>query len=210
MADVALATTTETEPRWRVVWRNAFPFLVVGAIWEIVARAGVFPPRLFPSLETIAATFWRLTLAGILPHHAALLTELMVGELRIKRGGVEDHFAIGGGFMEVRHDRVTVLAQTAAPDAAAYGDEGADTVGHIAERCAAGEIDCSDREGPLHLPNLVSLGLGAACELATDWQRIEQWGMAVEAWITSHEHVAVFGFCAACCAEMFIASGNWD
>src|SRR4051794_41349850 len=70
MADVALATTKEAEPRWLLIWRNAFPFLVVGAIWEIVARLGVFPPRLFPSLETIAAAFWRLTLAGILPHHA--------------------------------------------------------------------------------------------------------------------------------------------
>jgi NitT/TauT family transport system permease protein len=58
------------EPRWRVIWRNAFPFLVVGAIWETVARLGVFPARLFPSLEVIAAAFWRLTLNGILPHHA--------------------------------------------------------------------------------------------------------------------------------------------
>ena len=49
----------------------AAPFLVVGALWEIVARSGVFPPRLFPPLEEIAATFARLTAAGILPHHAA-------------------------------------------------------------------------------------------------------------------------------------------
>ena len=71
MADsIALEAPRRAEPRWRLIWRNAFPFLVVGAIWEIVARAGVFPPRLFPSLETIAAAFWRLTLSGILPHHA--------------------------------------------------------------------------------------------------------------------------------------------
>jgi NitT/TauT family transport system permease protein len=62
--------TPRAEPRWRAIWRNAFPFLVVGAIWETVARAGVFPPRLFPSLEAIAVAFWRLTLNGILPHHA--------------------------------------------------------------------------------------------------------------------------------------------
>ena len=59
-----------TESPLRVVWRNVFPFLVVGAIWEATARAGVFPVRLFPSLETVAAAFWRLTLNGILPHHA--------------------------------------------------------------------------------------------------------------------------------------------
>jgi phosphopentomutase len=55
----------------------------------------------------------------------------------------------------------------AAPDAALYGDEGSDTVGHIAEACARGKADDDRREGPLHLPNLVELGLGAACHLAT-------------------------------------------
>src|SRR3954451_5979009 len=55
----------------------------------------------------------------------------------------------------------------AAPDAAAYGDEGADTIGHIADACAAGDADNDTRQGPLHLPNLVELGLGAASQLAT-------------------------------------------
>jgi NitT/TauT family transport system permease protein len=64
------APRRQGESRWRAIWRNAFPFIVVGAIWETVARLGVFPARLFPSLETIAAAFWRLTLNGILPHHA--------------------------------------------------------------------------------------------------------------------------------------------
>lgn len=53
-----------------------------------------------------------------------------------------------------------------APDAADYGDEGADTVGHIAEACAAGRAD-DGRAGPLAIPNLVRLGLGEACRLAT-------------------------------------------
>jgi Flp pilus assembly protein TadD len=44
---------------------------VVGALWEIVAWSGVFPVRLFPRLETIATTFYDLTVAGILPMHAA-------------------------------------------------------------------------------------------------------------------------------------------
>ena len=57
--------------------------------------------------------------------------------------------------------------------------------------------------------DVICVGI-AACELAADWQRIEQWGQAVEGWITSHNHVAVLGFCYACCAEMFIASGNWE
>ena len=54
----------------------------------------------------------------------------------------------------------------AAPDAGQYGDEGADTIGHIAESCARGESNVAVRSGPLALPNLVALGLGEACRLA--------------------------------------------
>jgi F-type H+-transporting ATPase subunit epsilon len=50
---------------------------------------------------------------GILPHHAPLMTTLQAGELRVKRGGEEDSLAISGGFLEVRPDRVIVLADTA-------------------------------------------------------------------------------------------------
>ena len=49
----------------------------------------------------------------ILPRHAALMTMLDYGELIFRRAGEEHRFAIGGGFMEVRHDRVTVLADAA-------------------------------------------------------------------------------------------------
>lgn len=53
-----------------------------------------------------------------------------------------------------------------APDAADFGDEGANTLGHIARDCAAGRAN-DGRRGPLHLPNLDSLGLGAAIRLAS-------------------------------------------
>jgi NitT/TauT family transport system permease protein len=56
--------------RLRAVVRTTFPFLVVGGLWELVARLAIFPPRLFPPLEEVAATFVRLTAEGILPHHA--------------------------------------------------------------------------------------------------------------------------------------------
>ncbi len=56
--------------RWRNALRNAFPFIVVGALWETVAHLGFFPPRLFPPLEAVASAFVRLTLNGTLPHHA--------------------------------------------------------------------------------------------------------------------------------------------
>jgi F-type H+-transporting ATPase subunit epsilon len=50
---------------------------------------------------------------GILPKHAALLTLLNPGVLRIKKNGQESEFAVGGGFLQVNHDRVLVLADTA-------------------------------------------------------------------------------------------------
>ncbi|MFM8979654.1 MAG: phosphopentomutase [Planctomycetia bacterium] len=50
----------------------------------------------------------------------------------------------------------------AAHDAAAFGDAGADTLGHIAAACAAGRADRAGlRAGPLHIPHLERLGLGA-------------------------------------------------
>ena len=50
---------------------------------------------------------------GVLPHHAPLLTMLGVGELRIRKSGAEESFAIVGGFLQVRPDRVVVMAETA-------------------------------------------------------------------------------------------------
>jgi len=50
---------------------------------------------------------------GILPKHAPLLTALEAGELRFKKGDEEESFAVSGGFMEVRPDKVIVLADTA-------------------------------------------------------------------------------------------------
>ncbi len=53
---------------------------------------------------------------GILPHHTPLMTTLEVGELVIRMGGEEISLVISGGFLEVRPDRVIVLADTAERD----------------------------------------------------------------------------------------------
>ena len=50
---------------------------------------------------------------GVLPHHAPLLSTLGVGELRIQKGGSEEYFAIAGGFVQVRPDKVVVMAELA-------------------------------------------------------------------------------------------------
>jgi F-type H+-transporting ATPase subunit epsilon len=50
---------------------------------------------------------------GVLPHHAPLVSTLGLGELRIRKGGQEESFAIVGGFLQVRPDKVVVMAETA-------------------------------------------------------------------------------------------------
>jgi F-type H+-transporting ATPase subunit epsilon len=52
---------------------------------------------------------------GILPHHAPLFTGLGTGEMRVKKGTLEYAFAVFGGFMDVRENRVTVLTDAAEP-----------------------------------------------------------------------------------------------
>ena len=66
---LAAKPVSNENAHWRVIARNLFPFVVVLGLWEIVARAGVFPPKLFPSLVTVAEAFIRLTANGILIHH---------------------------------------------------------------------------------------------------------------------------------------------
>ncbi len=77
-----------------------------------------------------------------------------------------------------------------AEDAAAYGDAGSDTLGHIVESCALGRGNRDGlRRGPLHIPNLAALGLGHAMQLSTGRAPVGfdlaaaprgQWGYAVE------------------------------
>ncbi len=63
---------------------------------------------------------------------------------------VMDSFGIGG-----------------APDAADFGDEGSNTLGHIAVACANGKADVPGlRSGPLEMPTMEAMGLGLAAEMA--------------------------------------------
>lgn len=50
---------------------------------------------------------------GILPNHSPLLTMLDFGEVMVRTAGHEEYFAIGGGFLEVQPDHVTILADSA-------------------------------------------------------------------------------------------------
>lgn len=81
---------------------------------------------------------------GILPHHTPLVTALGVGELRIRRAGTSQFMLISGGFVEVRPDKVVVMALVAehsdAMDAAA-----------AAEARRQAEADLADVHDPVDL-----------------------------------------------------------
>lgn len=90
-----------------------------------------------------------------------------------------------------------------APDAAAYGDAGADTLGHIAQACAEGRGDRDGmRRGPLHLPNLARLGLGLAAEGAAG--RVPP-GLALEG--APH---GLYGHAVETAAGKDTPSGHWE
>ncbi len=50
---------------------------------------------------------------GVLPGHAPFLTTLGIGEVTFRIGREERYLAVAGGFVEVRHDKVIVLADAA-------------------------------------------------------------------------------------------------
>jgi F-type H+-transporting ATPase subunit epsilon len=50
---------------------------------------------------------------GVLAGHAPLITELAVGEIKIRNGAEEERLAVAWGFAEVLPDKVTILAETA-------------------------------------------------------------------------------------------------
>jgi NitT/TauT family transport system permease protein len=82
--------------RARTALATALPFIVAGGLWEVLAHLGIFPPRLFPSLEIVAATLVRLTVSGILPHHAAeTLLRLIAGFALAAAAGVAIGIAMG-------------------------------------------------------------------------------------------------------------------
>lgn len=50
---------------------------------------------------------------GILPRHVPLIGVLAPGEMRVKKGGHEEVLAVFGGFLEVAHNQVRILADSA-------------------------------------------------------------------------------------------------
>jgi F-type H+-transporting ATPase subunit epsilon len=76
---------------------------------------------------------------GILPRHAPLLTTLRPGPLLIRNGTEETELFVGGGFLEILPDRVTVLADVA-ERAEEISEEAAEEARRRAQERLAGEL----------------------------------------------------------------------
>ncbi|NEX81271.1 phosphopentomutase [Aeromonas rivipollensis] len=87
----------------------------------------------------------------------------------------------------------------AAADAEKFGDVGANTLGHIAKACAAGEIE---GRGALNLPNLNKLGLGHAGEQASGYFPA---GLQKDI-----EVVGAYGFAQELSSGKDTPSGHWE
>jgi phosphopentomutase len=85
-------------------------------------------------------------------------------------------------------------------DAHRYGDNGADTLGHIAEACAEGNADNSQRQGPLNIPNLLRWGLGAAAKASR--------GKPLP--VTSVTPQGAYGYAREVSAGKDTPSGHWE
>ncbi|WP_322987762.1 phosphopentomutase [Hoeflea sp.] len=90
-----------------------------------------------------------------------------------------------------------------APDAEAYGDLGANTLGHIAEQCAAGLGDREGlRAGPLALPHMQSLGLAEAALAAS--------GNIPAGWSLTARPRGLYGSASEVSHGKDTPSGHWE
>lgn len=91
----------------------------------------------------------------------------------------------------------------ALPDAAQYGDQGADTFGHLVKACHEGRADRAGlRAGPLHIPHLLKLGLHKAAELSQNQPILEL--------ATKDAIIGAYGCAAEKSYGKDTQSGHWE
>ena len=88
----------------------------------------------------------------VLPQHAPLMTALQPGPLYFRKGGAELDVALSGGFLEVRDDRVTILADTAERSEEIDAERAQQARDRAAARIATheGEMDIARALAALH------------------------------------------------------------
>jgi F-type H+-transporting ATPase subunit epsilon len=77
---------------------------------EIVSREEKVFEELAADMVLVPAVEGQM---GVLPRHAPTVTTLGFGELVIRKGNAEEHFAVFGGVVDVRPGKVVVLAELA-------------------------------------------------------------------------------------------------
>jgi F-type H+-transporting ATPase subunit epsilon len=77
---------------------------------EVITQEGKIFDEPAADMVIIPATEGEM---GVLPNHAPVLTTLTFGELVVRKGDAEEHFAVYGGLVDVRPDKVVVLADMA-------------------------------------------------------------------------------------------------
>lgn len=91
----------------------------------------------------------------------------------------------------------------ATEDAPKFGDQGANTFGHIAQACAEGKANVPNgRQGPLQLPNLARLGLGLTAE--------ESAGIAPAGFTQPNQITGAYGHAAELSHGKDTPSGHWE
>ena len=92
---------------------------------------------------------------GIMPGHIPLVTPLQIGPLRIKKGNEETIVAVNGGFVEVRKDKVVVLAESAELSTD-IDPERAQAAKQRAEQRLSGKSDVDRKRAELSLQRAVN------------------------------------------------------
>jgi len=90
----------------------------------------------------------------------------------------------------------------ASADANLYGDEGTNTLGHIAQACFEGKCDNEQRKGVLHIPNLTRLGLAHALEASC--------GKPMKGIDESIQVQGAYGYAVEQSKDKDTPSGHWE
>jgi F-type H+-transporting ATPase subunit epsilon len=81
---------------------------------------------------------------GVLPHHVRLMTQLVPGELIVRKAGHIDYLAVGEGLVDVTGERVSILTNMAIAvdkiDAAAAEDARQRAAARLREKISAEEV----------------------------------------------------------------------
>ncbi|KQU58455.1 F0F1 ATP synthase subunit epsilon [Rossellomorea marisflavi] len=88
---------------------------------------------------------------GILPGHIPMVAPLQIGAVRLKKGGDTELVAVSGGFLEVRPEQVTILAQSAETAEAINIERAKEAKGRAEGRLQGSRDDVDFRRAELSL-----------------------------------------------------------